>query len=186
MPPRPAIDSLPQEVRDEFNARLVANKFQDYSGMADWLASQGYDISRAAVGRAGKALKDQIDRAYARALQRVECAKAMRGLSDDDKAALMEANEMVAMDELLDLLDDLKTLDDPALRAKHVPPIIKAAATLHDSARGTARWRAEFEAKVRAEERAKAAEAAEKAAKTQGVSAETIAIIRRDVLGMPA
>jgi hypothetical protein len=178
MPPRSIIDTLPSELRDELNARLVGSGFGDYKALADWLAEKGVEVSYVTVHRYGKKLQEQINGAYSRALQRVECAKAVRGLSDDDKAALMEANEMVAMDELLDILDELKAIDDPALRAKYVPHIIKATATLHGSARGTARWRSEFEAKVRAEERTEAEKAATKAATKAGVSPEGIAAIR--------
>ncbi|MGI2326223.1 phage protein Gp27 family protein [Methylococcus sp. S1B] len=49
---------------------------------------------------------------------------------------------------------------------------------------GTAKWTRDYEARIRAEDRAKAADVATNAAKSQGVSPETIALIRRDVLGM--
>ncbi|WP_345774373.1 phage protein Gp27 family protein [Methylococcus capsulatus] len=161
----------------------MSNGFGGLEALSAWLGEQGYKISRSALGRHNISLKEAMDKAMDRARTRLECAKALKGMSDGDKAALLEANEMIALDKLMDLWDDWDA-HEPEAKAELLPKLVRASADLNRSAVGTAKWKRDFEARIRAEERAKAADVATKAAKSQGVSPETIALIRRDVLGM--
>jgi hypothetical protein len=177
MPPRAAVELLPEAVRNELNARLVGNGFGGLDGLCEWLAEQGYEISRSALGRHNQKLKEMMDKAMDRARTRLECAKALNGMSEGDKAALLEANEMIALDKLMDVWDEWDG-HDPEARAALLPKLLRASADLNRSAVGTAKWKRDFEEKIRAEERGKAEQAATTAATKAGVSPEGIAAIR--------
>lgn len=191
MPPRSIIETLPGELRDELNRRLLASGYGDLEGQAEWLRAQGVQIGKSAVGEYSKGLKASMEKALTRARTRVEAAKALGGLGDGDKAALLEANEMVLLDKLMDIMDEWDGEawagggeeggdGKPVLAKKSaaLAQLIRAASDLGGSARGTAKWRREFEAQVRGEERARAEQAATQAATKAGVTAEGIAAIR--------
>lgn len=173
------IDKLPPAIRDELNARLVAAGFGDSVALSEWLAEKGYSIGKSAIGEHSLALRRMMEKSMERARVRVECAKALNGLSDGDKAALLEANEMIALDQLMDIWDEVEDME-PEQRAELLPKLIRASAELGRSAVGTAKWRKDFEAKIKAE----AAESVEKIAKHGGMSRETVDAIKAEILGI--
>jgi len=118
----------------------------------------------------------------ARARERMEIAKALRGASDDEKAALMEANEMVAMDQIMDMFEEVSGLEIGE-RMAAVPKLVRAIADLNRSAIGSAKWKKEFEQEAKRLAREEAAQLASKAAKAEGVSEQGINRIR-EALGM--
>lgn len=183
MPKVPSIDKLPKAVKDELNEKLVANGFGDYVKLSQWLAEQGYEISKSAVGRHGADLKERMEKSLTRARERMEIAKSLRGASDEEKAALLEASELTATDALMDMLESLPdmTLQD---RAKNAPKLVAALANLNRSAVGSAKWKREFEAEIREKVKKEAVETAIQTAKKCGVSIEVRDQIRKDMLGM--
>ncbi len=185
MPPRAAITALPDAILSGLNARLVDNSFADYDGLAVWLQEQGYQISRSAVGRYGADLKGKMEKSMARARERMEIAKALRGASDDEKAALMEANEMVAMDQIMDMFEEVSGLEIGD-RMAAVPKLVRAIAYLNRSAIGSAKWKKEFEVEARRQAREEATEKAADVARRTGLSADAIAAFKREMLGVPA
>ena len=182
MAPRSAVDLLPAEVLEELNKRLVDQAFSDYIGLAAWLNEQGYGISKTAVHRHGSGLQAKMAKSMGKARERMEIAKALRGASDDEKSALMEATEMVAMDQLMEMFEvvgDMEAGD----RLSVVPKLVRAIADLNRSATGTAKWKKEFEADIRKLARAEAAEELTTELKNDGISAELEASIKRILLG---
>ena len=179
MPRPPLIDTLPDNVRDELNARLVNQGFGGYEALSAWLGEQGYQIGTKAVWTHGSKLKEKMEKSMGRARERMEIAKALRGASDDEKAALMEANEMIAMDKVMDLFDEWDGLEQ-VQRAKQLPTIVRAIADLNRSATGTAKWKAQFESKLSTLE----AEATGAAPTTRKLDAETLRIVRQEVYGL--
>lgn len=61
MPQRSTVSQLPPEVLDELDRRLIEGGFSDYSGLSDWLAGQGFEISRSAVHRHGRLVERRIE-----------------------------------------------------------------------------------------------------------------------------
>ncbi|BBL73661.1 phage protein Gp27 family protein [Methylomagnum ishizawai] len=185
MPPRSIIETLSPEVRDALNAKLVGSAFGDLDGMVTWLAGQGITVSRSTIGAYSQKLKTTMERAISRARERVEVARALGPMSDGDKAALLESTEMVLLDQLMEIMESWEDVK-PENRPKALAGLIRAASDLGGSARGTAKWRKEFEEGIRAEERAKAAETAVAIAKKGGMSKDTAEAIRREILGIAA
>ena len=182
MPPRSPLDTLPDDLKTELNQRLIANGFADYVALAEWLTAQGYQIGKSAMHRYGSALQASMEKSINRARERMEIAKALKGASDEDKAALMEANEMVAMDQIMDLFDASADME-PGERLAAVPKLVRAIADLNRSAIGSAKWKKEFEAEAKRLAREEAAREATQAAKAEGVSEAGLSRIR-EALGM--
>ena len=182
MAPRSTVDLLPAEVLAALNERLVDQAFSDYQGLATWLQAEGYQISKTAVWRHGSDLQAKMEKSMGKARERMEIAKALRGASDDEKAALMEANEMVAMDQIMDMFEavgDLEIGDRMAV----IPKLVRAIANLNRSAIGSAKWKKEFEADIRRKAREEAAEELTEELKNDGISAELEASIKRILIG---
>lgn len=182
MAPRSAVALLPTEVIDQLNLRLVDQAFSDYDGLATWLQEQGYQVSKTAVWRHGSSLQQSMEKSLARARERMEIAKACRGASDDEKAALMEANEIVAMDQIMDMFESVSDME-LGDRMAAVPKLVRAIADLNRSAIGSAKWKREFEAEIRKQEREESTRLAASAAKAEGVSEQGVLRIR-EALGM--
>ena len=63
MPRRSGVTGLPPEIRDELNARLVANGFSGYEALSEWLEEQGYSLSKSALHRHGSVLEADFEAA---------------------------------------------------------------------------------------------------------------------------
>ena len=182
---RSKVQGLPQDVLDELNARLVANGFSGYEDLAEWLKSRGLDISKSALHRHGSALEAEFEEAMADARRTRALAKAAREAGEEHDDSTLAAASEIMQDNLLRVSLKLKNSeDDPSDTAKTLSLVSRAFADIGRLDISRQKWQMEMEAKIRAEEREKAAEAATSSAKAAGVSPETIAIIRRDVLGM--
>lgn len=80
MPARSTVSRLPPELRDELDRRLIAGGFSDYTGLTDWLAGEGYEISRSAVHRHGRRVEERIEQIRIA----TDEAKAIEKAAEDD------------------------------------------------------------------------------------------------------
>jgi hypothetical protein len=181
MSPRSAVSNLPKSLQDELNTKLVDSSFSDYVGLSDWLEHEGYQISPASVWRHGSKLQAAMEKSLNKARQRMEIAKALRGASEEDKAALMEANEMVAMDQIMDMFEEAANLEIGE-RMAAVPKLVRAIADLNRAAIGSAKWKREFEAQIRKDALEEAAQRVGDAAKAQGLDKTQASFWRNKVL----
>ncbi|RXE49202.1 DUF3486 family protein [Chromohalobacter israelensis] len=181
MPPRNQVYSLPPEVRDELNERLVSTGFQGYSALADWLAERGYNVSRSSVHRYGQDLQDEFDEAMGDVRKTTELAKAMAADQEDESGHLIDATARMVQDQLLRITIAMRKAEqDPAKAAKQIGSVTKALADIGRVSLSQKKWAAE----VRAEVAKEAAEKAEASMATQGMSRAAIDSIKRDILGI--
>jgi len=68
-------ETIPQQVRDELDARIRASGYGRYHDHAAWLTEQGCPLKKTAVGLYGKALRD-ADRAARRPKSAAEAEQA--------------------------------------------------------------------------------------------------------------
>lgn len=181
MPPRPAISQLPDAVLTELNQRLISGGFSDYSGLSDWLKAQGFQVSRTSVGDYGKDLKASMEKSIMRARERMEIAKALGGMSNEEKAALLEASEMVAIDQMMDVLESMQGWE-MANKATVIPKLARAIADIGRSAIGSAKWRKDFEVEAKRQAREEAAKQVDEMAKAAGFDDEQARFWREKVL----
>jgi hypothetical protein len=180
---------VPREIQDEFNARLVAGGFADYDGLTEWLnerltaAGLSLRISRSSAFRYGAEFQEQFERDMAEQRQLYQIAKTSLADNQDPEGIVREATIRTMQTRLLRLSIALRDAeeagDDPHLLAETSSKIAKALADLGRMDIASQKYKAEMQKRID-----DAAEKVTQTARAAGVSAETIAIIRRDVLGL--
>lgn len=183
MPPAGLINQWPKADQDELDRLLVENGHGRLKDIAAIFTSKGYEISIATIGRHSKKLKDTLSKAMERAQFRLQCARALGGMSAGDKAALLEANEMVLIDKLMDVMDDWDDIPKEE-RPKRLAPLIRAASEMANSARNLSLWKADNQAKIEREAIEGACTRIDTAARAQGLSEEQARFWREQVLGV--
>ena len=163
MAPRSSMEMLPENVRREFERRLIENGFSNYSELAAWLNKQGYQISRSAAHRYGH--------------------KIERRLRDDEYDSRSEALMALLQNQLFEALIDISEKDSEELApearfdllsegGKRIASLISASARLK-----------EYQAKIKAKAQQTAEEVAQ-AVKKGGLSEATAEQIRKQILGI--
>lgn len=179
MAPRSSMETLPENVRREFERRLIANGFSNYSELADWLNEQGYQISRSAAHRYGH----KIERRLRAIKESTEAAKLIVANADDEHDSRSEALMALLQNQLFEALIDISEKDSETLPpearfdllsegGKRIAGLISASTRLK-----------EYQAKTRAKAQAAAEEVA-KAVKKGGLSDDTAEQIRKQILGI--
>ncbi|MBL8512172.1 MAG: DUF3486 family protein [Betaproteobacteria bacterium] len=87
MPRRNKISQLPEAVRAQLEQALIAANFSGYGALADWLKSQGIDVSRSALHRYGSDFEARI----AAIKRATDQARAVVQASPDDDNAVNDA-----------------------------------------------------------------------------------------------
>lgn len=182
MSPRSSIYDLPPELIEELNGELVSRNFSDYVELAEWLQSKGHRISKSALHRYGQGFQAEFESAMGEARELHAMVRASREAGGDDLGGeLLGGIADTLQAQLMRLSIRLRNVDqEPEEAAKLLSLVSRAAADV--GRMGLAQKK--HEQGVRREEREKAAKAAEATARKAGVSPETVAAIRRDVLGM--
>lgn len=168
MPPRSKVAGLPPEVKVWLDQNLVESNFSGYEDIAAALGERGYSISRSSLQRYGSEFEDKL----AALKMSSEQAKAVVQAAPDDEGAVNEALMRLVQEHLFKLLMASDGKMD-------LPKVAKAVAELGRASVVQAKWKAEVRVKAEA-----AANQVEKIAKKGGLSAETAAEIRREILGV--
>lgn len=174
MPQRPAVTQLPEDIQAELNRRLVANGFSDYRGLSDWLAEQGFEISRSAVHRYGRQYEERLAAIKVATAQ----AKAISAAAGDEEGAMNDALIRLVQERAFDVLINLQS-DDTAEFAKVFPKMGTMVARLSRASVAQKKWQAEAREKAKS-----AAKAVDKIVKQSGLSTEKADEIRRKILGI--
>ncbi len=105
MPTPSKIDTLLDDTqRAELNAKIKANGFGDYRGLAQELQDMGFEISKSAVHSHGQRLQKQVEKIRAAA----EGADYLRTLYPDDDGAMTDATLRIIQAELFNYIQDLE------------------------------------------------------------------------------
>ena len=127
MPARGKIAMLPADVRERLEARLIGQGFSGYTEISEWLAGEGYQISRSSLHRHG----DQLERRIAQIEASTQAAEALMARTDD-KASLAAASIKAAQSQLFDFMMALEGGDpkEIALCARAVADLARATVTI--------------------------------------------------------
>lgn len=171
MPARSKVLQLPDQVRQALEQRLIASGFADYQALAEWLADQGYEISKSSLHRFGQTFEERCG-ALRLATQQ---AKAIVESTPDDEGAMSEALMRLMQERLFTVLLEMEV--DPAkvnigAVAKALAPIARASIALK-----------KYSSEVRERARA-AAEAVNRIASKGGLSKEAADELRAEILGI--
>ncbi len=175
---RPAVDSLPQEVRRTLDERLVASGFSGYVALAAWLAEQGFAISKSSLQRHGQALEEEHEEAMADARALLALTRASSDLGDAGSEIAASAATILQTDIVRTVLEIRRT-DDTELRAKLLAQLTQAQAQIGRMTISVERHRAEARQKAMEEASAAVADAAKK----QGLSDVGVEALRAAIAG---
>ncbi len=168
MPPRTKVEALPAEVKAWLDKTLVEGNFSGYEQLEDELKARGHTIGKSSLHRYGSAFEQKL----ASLKVASEQAKAVVTAAPDEEGAVNEALMRLVQEHLFNLLmADGGKMD--------LPKVARAVAELGKASVTQAKWRAEVRAKAEA-----AAEAAAKIGRKGGLSEESVAEIRRKILGI--
>jgi hypothetical protein len=182
MPPPSKIDLLPPDVRADLDRRLIANGFGGCVALSEWLAEQGYEISKTTVGLRGQRLKQRLAAITASTEAMKMVAAAAPDDADDRSNAIISLVQTDLFEALVEFQSAAAEDDDTTTPADRIALYSKAAkniATLTRAAVARNKWAAEVTRKLddaRAE--------IKKVASGAGVSEETIAAIDRRLQGI--
>ncbi|MFI8383339.1 DUF3486 family protein [Pseudomonas sp. NPDC079086] len=165
---RSKVASLPAEVKAWLDKALADNNFSDYEALADELSGRGFAISKSALHRYGQNFEERLS-----ALKMAsEQARAVVAASPDEEGAVNEALMRLVQEHLFKLLMSEGGQID-------LPKVAKAVAELGRASVVQKKWQSEVRTKAEA-----AASQVEKIAKKGGLDADTVAEIRREILGV--
>lgn len=168
MPPRSKVLSLPPEVKEWLDQALIENNFSQYEALSAALAERGHSIGKSALHEYGQNFEDRLS-----ALRTAsEQAKAMVAAAPDDEGAVNEALMRLVQEQIFNSLMAQDGKVDLAKTAKAVAELGRASVVQK-------KWQAEVRLKAES-----AAQAVEKIAKKGGLSADTVAEMRREILGV--
>jgi hypothetical protein len=172
MPAPSTVKTLPKDDREWLEKQLLERNFADYDGLTAALADRGLEISRSALGRFGKEFKDHCEN-----IKRItDMAQILTAEIGDDANAIGDAalRSMQAQ-----LLDALPSYDWDRLQSMEPGDLSLAISRLSRAGVNQKKWMTEVRTKAKA-----VAESVEKTTKKAGLSADAIATIKREILGI--
>ncbi|OWV30181.1 DUF3486 family protein [Halomonas campaniensis] len=179
MAPRNKVFSLPQEVREELNEKLVSSGFQGYEGLAAWLTDRGFQVSRSSVQRYGQDLQEEFEEAMGSVRRTTEMAKAMADAVEDDEGNLIDATARIVQEQLLRVSLELRKAEsNPEDITHNLGKISKALSSLGRVSIAQKKHAREIRTEVLQE----AANRVDAAAQAKGLSAEDAKFWREQVL----
>lgn len=184
MPPRSKVFTLPTELRDELNARLVGSGFSNYQGLQQWLEGQGYEFSIGGLHRYGSKLETDFNSAMADVQRTQQLAKMLVAGNDEDRGELMEASEKIAQDGLIRLQLALREAEaDPLETANVLPKITRAIADLSRAGISRNKWQQDTREKIQSKMNRLESEAGSTASRRK-IDPETLRIVRQEIYGI--
>lgn len=176
---RSTISTLPEAVRAWLDAALVEGNFSGYELLEDLIRDKGYQISKSAIHRYGQPLQRRLEAIKAS----TEAARIITEGAADDQDARSEAVIALVQTDLFEAMIALQEAQaediDPAERLKLLSTAGRCVADVSRASVGLKRYQAEMRARVTA-----AADAAERIATKGGLSADAVAQLRREILGV--
>ena len=178
MPAPSKIDMLDDATRAELDRRIIANGFGGYVALSEWLAEQGYEIGKSAVGLRGQNLKRKLAAISASTQAARMIAEAAPDDADERSNAIISLVQTEIFDSLM-ALQEAEEMGDPAERIEVLGKAAKNIATLTRASVARNKWAAEVRAKVEA-----AVSRVADTCRAAGVSAETLARVTQDIYGI--
>lgn len=179
---RAKIEGLPQDVRRWLERALSESGFSGYEELEELLKEKGYAISKSAIGRYGL----KIQRRFAAIKASTEAARMLTEGAADDQDARSEAVVALVQTEMFEAIlamqeganEDGEPMD-PADRVAVLSKAAKNIATLTRASVSLKRFQQEVKDRVKA-----AADSAVELARANGLSADAVESIRREILGI--
>lgn len=174
-----SIDQLKPEDRQLLDRWLMDKGFCGYEEIATKLAEMGYSVSKSSVHRYGQKLEQKLSAVQASTRAAMMIADAAPDDSDMRSAAVLSLVQTEIFNALVELQEADNEDADPADRIMLMAKAGKGIAEITKASVNQKKWESEVKERVQA-----AAKAVDKIAKKGGLSAETAAEIRKQILGI--
>ncbi|WP_299378490.1 DUF3486 family protein [uncultured Kiloniella sp.] len=172
MPPRSKVEALPSDVREDLERQLVQNSFSKYRELSEWLAEQGFQISKSSLHSYGQNFEERLG-----SLKRVsEQARVVVSENPDDDGAVNDALIRLVQEKAFTLLLEMEV----DAKDVNLPKLMKVIADLSRASVSQKRLASE----VRQQAREEAAKIATNAARQNGFTEDQAAFIRAEILGV--
>ena len=177
MPKRSKVSTLPADVRQWLDRALVEGNFSDYQLLEMTLADKGFTIGKSSLHRYGQQLESRL--AAVRAS--TEAARAVAEAAPDDADLRSAAVMSLVQTDIFNVMVMLQEVEtaEPEERLKLMAKAAKAIAELSRASVNQKKWETVVRERVKS-----AADAAERIAKKGGLSASSVAEIRKSILGI--
>ena len=174
-----AIDQLNPEDKQWLDSRFRDQGFCGYEEIAQILQERGYNVSKSSVHRYGQKLEQKLAAVQASTQAAIMISEAAPDDADQRSAAVMSLMQTQLFDALIALQEAGGEGVDPAKRLALIAQCGKGIASLAQASVGQKKWMLDVRERVE-----KAAQAVESIVKKGGLSAETAASIRAQILGI--
>ena len=174
-----AIDQLNSDDKQWLDSRFRDQGFCGYEEIAQILQERGYNVSKSSVHRYGQKLEQKLAAVQASTQAALMIADAAPDDSDLRSSAVLSLVQTELFNALIDLQESSDPDTDPAERIMLMAKAGKGIAEISKASVNQKKWESEVKERVQA-----AAKAVDKIAKKGGLSAETAAEIRKQILGI--
>lgn len=179
MPNNSVFDDLSESEISFIDEAIKAHKFKNLDGLVLLFQENGLEISRSAVWRRSSKLKKKLQRLK----DAVDMTKQMSsGTLEDEKASLAEGTLSMINLELFEFMDNLEQFqfeDDPEKRMKLIQAAARSASELSRSSISIKKYKQEVITRLNS-----AATKVAETAKRNGLSADVVNDIKREILGV--
>lgn len=179
MAKRSAVQQLPKEVKAWLDKALMDGNFSGYALLENELQGRGYSVGKSSIHRYGSKLERRLATVRAATESARIIADGAPDERDDRSAAVIAMVQSDIFDAMLSFQDAAEEEDQGA----RLKLLAQAAKGIADVTRASVTQK-KFAAEIRKQALFDAANAVEKAAKKNGLSADTVQQIRRDILGI--
>lgn len=179
MPRRPKTDQLPADVRAWLEKTLADRGHPGYAALSGMLAERGYAISSSALHRTDQRIQRAMGAIRASTEAARLIAEAAPDSADERSAAVISLVQSGLFDAMLAFSESQDEDVGPADRLKLLGQAARSIADVSRASIGNK----EFSEKVR-EKTSAAAAAVDRIAAKAGLSAETVAAIRGEIMGI--
>ncbi|WP_119689336.1 DUF3486 family protein [Acinetobacter nosocomialis] len=174
-----SIDLLSAEDKTWLDKRFMDQGFCGYEEIANILQERGYNVSKSSVHRYGQKLEHKLAAVQASTQAAMMIADAAPDDSDMRSSAVLSLVQTELFNALIALQESENPDADPADRIMLMAKAGKGIAEISKASVNQKKWESEVKERVQA-----AAKAVDKIAKKGGLSAETAAEIRKQILGI--
>ncbi len=172
MPQRSKVHTLPEEIKQALDKRLITGGFSDYVALSAWLAEQGYEISKSSLHRYGSEFEQRLSAIKIA----TEQAQAIAEAAGDDQGALGDALTRLIQEKTFQLLVEMESLSADDIDFTKLGEMV---AKLNKTAVLQKKWITDMREKV-----SRTADDVVKVAKSGGLSKEKAEEIRKKILGI--
>lgn len=176
-----AIDALAPEDRQWLDKQLTDRGFCGYEEVADLLAARGYSVGKSSVHRYGQKLERKLGAIQASTQAAMLIAEAAPDDADQRSNAVLSLIQTEIFNALVDF-QEATDGEEPMTPADRLALLAKAGKGIADLSKASVnqkKWQLEVQEKARA-----VAEKVDKIVKKGGLSADTAAEIRKQILGI--